>query len=222
MVLFLFVIMLMDLRSTELAAHRGPKMRVLGVVLSLVFLVTVIYAIHHAATHPPGVLPYRLSAVLRLPAPPAVASEDPTQPEREPPTPPAQTVVLARKGDAWQGNVIIDGKPQAISVVPEYEKLLTRPLKHQVGTGEFAQSFPLGYDDEDFQLRSPLAPDGTELGIVVQRGGLAAHAGGGPDGSARAMGKSIFEEWLLPFEVVSLLLTGAIFGTVVLTKRRLA
>jgi NADH:ubiquinone oxidoreductase subunit 6 (subunit J) len=36
------------------------------------------------------------------------------------------------------------------------------------------------------------------------------------------MGKGIFEEWLLPFEIVSLLLTGAIFGTVVLTKRRLA
>jgi NADH-quinone oxidoreductase subunit J len=58
--------------------------------------------------------------------------------------------------------------------------------------------------------------------VIAQRGGLAVHAGGGPDGSARAMGKSIFEEWLLPFEVVSLLLTGAIFGCVVLTKRRLA
>ena len=41
------------------------------------------------------------------------------------------------------------------------------------------------------------------------------------DGSAKAIGESIFGTWLLAFEVTSVLLLGAIFGAVVLTKRRL-
>lgn len=68
----------------------------------------------------------------------------------------------------------------------------------------------------------PGAAEGVVLDVVVRRGGLEAHPGGGPDGSARAIGRSIFETWILPFEVASVLLTGAIFGAVVLTKRRLS
>ncbi len=41
------------------------------------------------------------------------------------------------------------------------------------------------------------------------------------DGSARAIGESLFGTWLLAFEVTSVLLLGAIFGAVILTKRRL-
>ena len=38
MVLFLFVIMLLDLRSEELAAHTGPRLKVLGVLGAAAFL----------------------------------------------------------------------------------------------------------------------------------------------------------------------------------------
>ena len=38
MVLFLFVIMLLDLRTEELAAHRGPRLKALGVLGALGFL----------------------------------------------------------------------------------------------------------------------------------------------------------------------------------------
>ena len=41
------------------------------------------------------------------------------------------------------------------------------------------------------------------------------------DGSAKAIGESLFGTWLLAFEVTSVLLLGAIFGAVILTKRRL-
>ncbi len=41
------------------------------------------------------------------------------------------------------------------------------------------------------------------------------------DGSAHEIGRELFTRWLLPFEVVSLLLLGAILGAVILTKRRL-
>ena len=64
--------------------------------------------------------------------------------------------------------------------------------------------------------------DAASLDVVLERGGLEPRVGGGPDGSPRAIGKALFETWLLPFELASLLLTGAIFGVVVLTKRRLA
>jgi hypothetical protein len=66
------------------------------------------------------------------------------------------------------------------------------------------------------------APEGSAIDVSVRRGGLEPAPGGGPDGSPFAIGRGLFERWLLPFEVVSLLLTGAIFGAVVLTKRRLA
>ena len=41
------------------------------------------------------------------------------------------------------------------------------------------------------------------------------------DGSAKAIGEALFGTWLLAFEVTSILLLGAIFGAVILTKRRL-
>jgi len=41
------------------------------------------------------------------------------------------------------------------------------------------------------------------------------------DGGAKAIGEAIFGTWLLAFEVTSVLLLGAIFGAVILTKRRL-
>jgi NADH-quinone oxidoreductase subunit J len=41
------------------------------------------------------------------------------------------------------------------------------------------------------------------------------------DGSAHAIGGAIFGQWLLAFEVTSVLLLGAILGAVILTKRRL-
>ena len=68
----------------------------------------------------------------------------------------------------------------------------------------------------------PGTPVGASLDVLIQRAGLEPRAGGGPDGSPRAIGKGIFESWLLPFEMASLLLTGAIFAVVVLTKRRLS
>ena len=46
-----------------------------------------------------------------------------------------------------------------------------------------------------------------------------ARAGMDLDGGPRAIGEQIFGRWLLAFEVTSLLLLGAIFGAVVLTKR---
>jgi NADH:ubiquinone oxidoreductase subunit 6 (subunit J) len=218
MVLFLFVIMLMDLRSTELASHRGPKMRVLGIVLSLAFLATVVYAIHHAATHD-DVVAERVTTVLHLPAPPPKPSEDPTQPEQVLEAPPPQSVALRREPGGWRGEFLVDGRSRGIEV-----DLGSGP--GTIGTVSIADVDGFygeqGTDASGRVVAVRGFPEGTAVDVVVQQGGLAAHAGGGPDGSARAMGKGLFEEWLLPFEIVSLLLTGAIFGTVVLTKRRLA
>ncbi|MDJ0521049.1 MAG: NADH-quinone oxidoreductase subunit J [Planctomycetota bacterium] len=41
------------------------------------------------------------------------------------------------------------------------------------------------------------------------------------DGSAKAIGESLFGTWVLAFEVTGFLLLGAILGAVILTKRRL-
>jgi hypothetical protein len=193
-------------------------MRVMGVVLSLVFLGTVVYAIHHAATQP-GVVADRVTAVLHLPAPPPKPSEDPTQPEKVVPAPPPQVIALSLRDGFWSAEVNLAGTPRSLHVAPRGGELLV------AATGPDdtfrASTYRVGADGR-VRLDPKDAPEGTQVEVIVQRGGLSAHAGGGPDGSARAMGKGIFEEWLLPFEIVSLLLTGAIFGTVVLTKRRLA
>ena len=50
---------------------------------------------------------------------------------------------------------------------------------------------------------------------------FATAPGGGPDGSAGAVGDALFNRWLLAFEVASFLLLGAMLGAVILTKRRL-
>jgi NADH-quinone oxidoreductase subunit J len=79
------------------------------------------------------------------------------------------------------------------------------------------------------------SPDFRRLGIVAAGGFLAVAVvvlwrsrgmiqpavGGGPDGSASAIGFELFNRWLLAFEVTSFLLLGAILGAVLLTKRRL-
>jgi NADH-quinone oxidoreductase subunit J len=103
MVLFLFVIMLLDLRSEELAQHTGPRLKLLGVLGAVGFLVAAVLGVLHSKI-------------------------------------------------AW---------PSA---------------------------------------GNPLA----DL-----------------DGGAAAIGKALFERWLLAFEVTSFLLLGAILGAVLLTKRRL-
>ena len=49
MVLFLFVIMLLDLRSEELRAHAGPSLKIGGVLLAGVFFGAVVFALKDAA-----------------------------------------------------------------------------------------------------------------------------------------------------------------------------
>lgn len=50
MVLFLFVIMLLDLRTEELAAHRGPRLQALGVLGALGFLAVAAMAVVSSRT----------------------------------------------------------------------------------------------------------------------------------------------------------------------------
>ena len=70
-----------------------------------------------------------------------------------------------------------------------------------------------------------LAVAAIALVDAVKDGGIfpdaAARATLELDGSAKAIGESLFGTWLLAFEVTSVLLLGAIFGAVILTKRRL-
>ena len=80
------------------------------------------------------------------------------------------------------------------------------------------------------------SPDFRKLGLLVaagfltlsvmviwqSRGMMLPAPGGGPDGSAAAIGERMFNRWLLVFEVTSLILLGAILGAVILTKRRLS
>ncbi len=176
MVLFLFVIMLLDLRRDELLAHKGPRLKVLGVLLSLVFFGIVIYAVTDAGASTTAVAD-RTVAVLTAPGS-------------------APRSIPLVKGSA---KVDIAGTPYEIGVLPDGTPFLT----------DASGSFTSG-------------PQGTAVRLVVQHGGLEPAPAGAVDGSPRAVGMSLFEHWLLPFEVASLLLTGAIFGAVVLTKRRLS
>ena len=48
----------------------------------------------------------------------------------------------------------------------------------------------------------------------------AVTAGALPD-SVKAIGRPLFTDWILPFEVTSVLLLAAIVGAVALTKKRL-
>jgi NADH-quinone oxidoreductase subunit J len=58
----------------------------------------------------------------------------------------------------------------------------------------------------------------SAVGAGVFEGDKGAEA---IDGGAGKIGEAIFGQWLLAFEVTSLLLLGAILGAVILTKRRL-
>ncbi|MBL9086659.1 MAG: NADH-quinone oxidoreductase subunit J [Planctomycetia bacterium] len=239
MVLFLFVIMLLDLRSVELAAHSGPKLKFAGVVLAGVFLAAVLWALNDGRESLRGA--DRVGAVLRRP-PVAAPVADPAGGAAPAVTTPApETLVFeadgaapaanrpeegdaAEPGDrAWVATVVLDpAKPKE-----------TKRLRVTVGSDGAvalhldASAVPVPAFAVDDRTRTgtlalPGAPEGTQLDLTVIRGGFEAAPGGGPEGSARGIGRSIFEHNLLPFEVASVLLTGAIFGAVVLTKRRLS
>lgn len=249
MVLFLFVIMLLDLRSVELAARAGPRLRFAGVLLAGLFLAGVLYAVRDAMTSPR--VADRVGAVLRLPAPiVAPDPEDPLKVPEAPAAPPPRTLVFeaddgtgggfsrpdegeaAEPGDrVFSAEVevadaagVVARRRLRVAVAPDGAMavrwdgvLLPAPaLVTEGGESEQGASVRRG------RIELPGTPPGTTLDLTLVRGGLAASPGGGPDGSARAIGRSIFEFNLLPFEVASVLLTGAIFGAVVLTKRRLS
>lgn len=82
------------------------------------------------------------------------------------------------------------------------------------------------FGSPDFRKVGLLAAAGfLALSVMViwrSRGLMLPASGGGPDGSAAAIGEAMFNRWLLAFEVTSLLLLGAILGAVILTKRRLS
>jgi NADH:ubiquinone oxidoreductase subunit 6 (subunit J) len=242
MVLFLFVIMLLDLRSEELRAHAGPSLRIGGVLLAGVFFGAVVFALKDASTS--AGTADRVAAVLRLPAPPpSPAAGD--SPDAAPPAAPAPVRFALREvsKDAvaadldvkspearayvvgprvWRGDALVGGttwrllvSPLAVSDTPGGTADVTYVLRRD-GAAPAWGTTKAGTIDV-----SPAIP-GAALDLTVLHGGLGASPAGGPDGSPKAIGATLFDEWLLPFEITSLLLTSAIFGAVVLTKRRLA
>ena len=233
MVLFLFVIMLLDLRSAELKAHAGPSLKLGGVLLAGVFFGAVVYAVSDAAAS--SKTADRVSAVLRLPAPPPPPpSDDPLKPTPPLPQAPAPIAIeLSETAPAdfqtsssgvvklrvYHGAVALATKSHDFMALvdgwgPPMLSWDGKPLDFRADAPPGHFSIPMTSDTG--------APAGSVLDVSVQRGGLEASAGGGPDGSPKAIGKALFEVWLLPFEITSLLLTGAIFGAVILTKRRLS
>jgi NADH-quinone oxidoreductase subunit J len=293
MVLFLFVIMLLDLKSADLAGAGRPPFRLAGVVLSALFLFVVGRAVLDAKEAPGAVAP-RASALLRLPAPPpaesdplspgAVAAAPPPAPtpvplsRREPGAIALDEALRAslsrRRGaagggpDAWGEPASGSGaRPRAFAGsvrVGDSTRVLVVELA-RAGTGKdavWATSRAFADQDGDgvveasealpqLVAETPLPParppedhehvvasvtyygtkleydasfvaPGARLEVAVAQKGLAAAPDGAPDGSPFAIGKSLFDDWILAFEVTSLLLLGAIFGAVVLTKRRLA
>ena len=54
MVLFLFVIMLLDLRSDELASLGPPRFKILGLIAAAVFLGLAVFVVSQAASAPPA------------------------------------------------------------------------------------------------------------------------------------------------------------------------
>ena len=260
MVLFLFVIMLLDLRSDELRAHAGPKMRLPGILLSALFLLASVSVVRTAAEGEDAErVADRVSASLLLPAPP----QDPSKPiaavpipaapppafvdlvERRPVDLPLSKDLAARfaparggvpGGDlapsrARTGTVPLDGKAVALVVALTPAGEATAWLDRD-GDGAVSESEAVlpagepvrGEGGASVLLRLPLSAgaDLPALEVAVRRGGLAAQPGGRPDGAPIAIGKALYDEWALPFEVTSVLLLGAIFGAVVLTKRKLS
>jgi NADH-quinone oxidoreductase subunit J len=235
MVLFLFVIMLLDLRSSELAAHSGPRLRFFGVALAGLFTFAALRALHEASDSPK--IADRVTATLRLPAPPSPAIEDPLAVPVAPTPPPPSDVELGEvapqaqpselgdapgegRGDrAYAGALALGADrraPLVLTVSPDGTAAVSIDGK-TLPTAPFVVAD--GRSTATYAI--PGVPAGASLDVILQRGGLSPRIGGGPDGSPRGIGEGIFEHWLLPFEVASLLLTGAIFGVVVLTKRRL-
>jgi NADH-quinone oxidoreductase subunit J len=89
-------------------------------------------------------------------------------------------------------------------------------------------------DLRSVELKAHAAPRFRPLGVLVALAFLAVtvvavvkskagtfDAGPALDGSAGAIGKDLFDQWLLAFEVTSFLLLAGILGAVILTKRRL-
>ena len=239
MVLFLFVIMLLDLRSEELKSHAGPSLKLGGVLLSGVFFGAVVFALRDAASST-GTAD-RVGAVLSLPAPapapdapsdaPLLAAAPPVRfalTEVDPASvakdldiqsPEARAFVVGPR--VYRGEATVAGKtyrlfvsPVFVAESPESAQRVTYVLRGADGAPAWGTTAAATVDV------SPAIP-GASLDLTVLHGGLGAAPAGGPDGSPKAIGAALFDLWLLPFEVTSLLLTSAIFGAVVLTKRRL-
>ncbi len=241
MVLFLFVIMLLDLRSSQLASHSGPKLRVMGILLAAAFTGATLHALHEASDDPK--IADRVTAVLRLPAPPTPEPKDPMDVPVPSAVPPPVDIELHEvpvvaaatelgqapgdgRGDrAYEGNLPLGERPVGEPKAPTKVNVTVSPdgaLHVTLAESDHEKSLstisPSGASTSTYAVSSI---PGATIDVVLQRGGLDARAGGGPDGSPESIGKALFEDWLLPFEIVGLLLTGAIFGAVVLTKRRL-
>jgi len=245
MVLFLFVIMLLDLRSTELAAQAGPKLKLVGIALSGLVLAGLLHVLRDATSS--ALVADRVAATLRLPAPPPpppppppADGSAPAVPVALPAAPVPATVELAElrafdraatemgetpdegAGDRVYGGTLVvepgrPGTPLEVRLPPEGAP--------RVSIGGKALAAPAWAGEGTLKTATvsvPGAAAGTTLELSWRRGGLEASPAAGPDGSPRGIGRALFEHWLLPFEVASLLLTGAIFGAVVLTKRRLS
>jgi NADH-quinone oxidoreductase subunit J len=253
MVLFLFVIMLLDLKAHELRAAGPARLRVAGIALSALFLVLVLRAIADADAKPGAVAP-RAAALLRLPAPEPEPTDDPLVDPARGPAPDPVPVSLSRRAPAWidaeegvrarlapaagevaaperrafSGVVATEGERRGHAVVVLLERSGEGDDAWRAtgawadadrdGTLEGSESLPGGGEGFD---ASSLVP-GARLEVSVVQGGLDAAPYGAPDGSPFAIGRSLFEDWILPFEATSVLLLGAIFGAVVLTKRRLS
>src|SRR5262245_17119374 len=97
MVLFLFVIMLLDLRSVALAAHQGPKLKAAGVILAGLFLAAVLHAIADAKDSPR--VADRVAAAVRRPPPPIAATAGVDAPKAAV-APTAEPVALAGEAPA--------------------------------------------------------------------------------------------------------------------------
>jgi NADH-quinone oxidoreductase subunit J len=248
MVLFLFVIMLLDLKREELRARAAPRLKVAGIALSVAFLVVVGRVLVEARDG--ADVAGRVAASLRLPAPPEARPADPLRPGAGPEAPPAAPIALATAsagdvrtdeataalvaGDGpatrWVGSVSVPdakGGPWTRALLVAVGRQAVRAWIDHDGNGTFAarealalKPTPSASRVATFEWVDPVHP-GFAIDVVVRRVGYEP-VGGGPDGSPFAIGKSLFDEWILPFEVTSVLLLGAIFGAVVLTKRRLS
>ncbi|MBU6216574.1 MAG: NADH-quinone oxidoreductase subunit J [Acidobacteria bacterium] len=58
-----------------------------------------------------------------------------------------------------------------------------------------------------------------DLPVADETAGAVVELGGSGNGRTQALANSIFSDYLIPFEVVSVLLTGALIGAIVLARR---